>query len=239
MKQRGKKGVSEVEITQMKLAEELAFLEMRQRQQNIRFRLIPWEEGEDIKAKVITELAKWLGWQEEEVAGAISQVFRIAVRSKKLRAKKTPGDVIVSMTSMAVRDRILKHSYDNRFVIEGQQILIYKEIPLYFLRRRGSYKPLAETLRRNGLRFRWEFPEGLSFIYKMKRFKITSELEIGKFLRKYGEELGYRKPSKEGDRLPEEKEDQGSRRGEGEEEEEEEEEELELSDEEEGKADLA
>lgn len=49
---------------------------------------------------------------------------------------------------------------------------------------------MVSVLKRNDIQYRWEFPEGIAFFYKDKKFKLTDTQEVEKFLRRYEKELG-------------------------------------------------
>lgn len=84
--------------------------ELRQRENNLRFRLVPETQGEEIKEKLIKEIAQWLEMQEEDVAKTIQNLFRIKVRTTK--AKKFPGDCLVIFKDREIRNLILQKKKD-------------------------------------------------------------------------------------------------------------------------------
>uniref|UniRef100_A0A670K8U4 L1 transposable element RRM domain-containing protein n=1 Tax=Podarcis muralis TaxID=64176 RepID=A0A670K8U4_PODMU len=166
-----------------KIKENFEELNKSQDQQlNLKFRGIGEVRDEDIKGKMTIELARWLALREDEVAQTIENAFRIKIRPKQNKQKKTPGDCLVIFRSIEMRNRILKESYQKKLIIDGRPIIIFKEIPIRLLRKREGYKQIVNTLRKNGIQHRWEFPEGISFFYKEKRFKITEIQEVSKFL---------------------------------------------------------
>lgn len=128
--------------------------------------------------------------KEEDIGFTIANAFRIKVKSAKARGKKLPRDVLVMFNSMDIRNEILRLNYNKNLHIDGKAIIIFKEIPFRFLRRRDVYKQLVSQLKKNGIQHRWEFPEGISFCYKEKRFKLSSPQDLEKFARRYDKELG-------------------------------------------------
>nr|XP_034975946.1 G-protein coupled receptor 157 isoform X1 [Zootoca vivipara] len=172
------------------ILDSIALLEMRQKQLNLKFRGIPEEANENIRLKIVTNLAVWLGLKEEEVDSKISNAFRIKVRSVKAKAKKLPGDCLVTFTSMDFKNRVMRESYNNSMKMEGRTIIVFKEVPIRFLKKRDPYKELAGLLSKNGVSYRWEYPQGLIFYYKNKRFTLTNAHDLDKFARKYYKFLG-------------------------------------------------
>lgn len=59
-------------------------------------------------------------------------------------------------------------------VNQGKQIRILKELPKEVVQTRKNYKMLIEKLISDGVRYRWQIPEGLSFMWKRKRILIKS-----------------------------------------------------------------
>lgn len=76
-----------------------------------------------------------------------------------------------------------------KLVIDDRPIKIFKEIPKRILKKRQNYKTVTEALKKNSIRFWWEFPEGITFTYKDRRKTFRSVDELGKFWRKYKKEL--------------------------------------------------
>nr|XP_028605276.1 uncharacterized protein LOC114606852 [Podarcis muralis] len=182
--------IKELGKIQEELLDNMAMTQMRQNQANLKFRGIPEKLNENIRAKVVKELAIWLGRKEEEINHHLINTFRIRAKSAKAKEKKLPGDVIAMFNSFEIRNEILKQNFTKRLYIEGNLIIIFKEIPSRFLRRREPYKKLTNQLKKNGILYRWEFPEGISFYFKEKRFKLSTTLELQKFARRYEKDLG-------------------------------------------------
>nr|XP_034967846.1 glutamic acid-rich protein-like isoform X1 [Zootoca vivipara]XP_034967847.1 glutamic acid-rich protein-like isoform X1 [Zootoca vivipara]XP_034967848.1 glutamic acid-rich protein-like isoform X1 [Zootoca vivipara]XP_034967849.1 glutamic acid-rich protein-like isoform X1 [Zootoca vivipara]XP_034967850.1 glutamic acid-rich protein-like isoform X1 [Zootoca vivipara]XP_034967852.1 glutamic acid-rich protein-like isoform X1 [Zootoca vivipara]XP_034967853.1 glutamic acid-rich protein-like isofor len=176
------------------MLDNLALIEMKQRQLNLKLRGIPEESGEDIKSRIIAELAKWMGKTDEEVSQTIVNAFRIKVKSAKAKARKAPGDCVVIFNTMEMKNEILSLSFTNKLIIGGKPIIVFKEIPGRFLKKRDNYKAMVALLKKNGIQHRWEYPEGMMFFYKEKRHVLTSMHDIGKFLRKYEIFLGELEP---------------------------------------------
>lgn len=182
--------VKEIGATQEELLDNMAMTQLRQNQSNLKLRGIPEDLNENIRVKVVKELAIWLDRKEEEINHCLVNIFRIRTKSAKARGKKLPGDVIAMFNSLEIRNEILKQNYVKRLYIEENPIIIYKEIPSRFLRRRDPYKKLTNQLKKNGILYRWEFPEGISFYFKEKKFKLSTISELQKFARRYEKDLG-------------------------------------------------
>lgn len=121
------------EVTQEVMLDNMALLEMRQKQLNLKFRGIPEEANQNIRAKIIRELSIWIYLKEEDIGFTIGNAFRIKVKSAKAKVKKLPGDVLVMFNLMDMRNEILRLNYNRNLCIEGKKIIIFKEIPSRFL----------------------------------------------------------------------------------------------------------
>ncbi|XP_077773921.1 uncharacterized protein LOC144325211 [Podarcis muralis] len=216
-----KEGMRELNKTQEQIWDSIAMTEMRQRQMQLKFRGIEEEMNENIRERIIKELAKWLEMKEEEVAYTIDNAYRIKIRTYQNRTKKPLGDCLVVFNSIGMRNLILKTSYHKKLIIGVRPIIVLKEIPVRLLRKREGYRYITGVLRRNNIQFRWEFPEGIAFFFKDKKFKLTNPLEVEKFLRRYERELGKKEDRVKdrrdiGGERAEEGGGTGLRRGEGE-----------------------
>lgn len=217
----------ELSKAQEEMKDVIAMNELRSREVNLRFRAVPETQGENIKDKLTIELAKWMELSVEEMGKAIQNAFRMKV--KTIKTKRLTGDCLITFKDRDMRNKILQRNRTKRLNIDGNFIIIFKDIPIRLLKRRDPYKSLVQTLKRNNIEFRWEFPEGISFMYRSKRHKLTNPEETGKFLRKYKELKADSEETKgaEGGILgqlkPEEEEEENGKKTDEEEEEEEEE----------------
>uniref|UniRef100_A0A670KNA3 L1 transposable element RRM domain-containing protein n=1 Tax=Podarcis muralis TaxID=64176 RepID=A0A670KNA3_PODMU len=180
-----KADILDLNKNQEEMKDLIAMNELRQKEVNLRLRAVPETQGENIKVKLTTELATWLEIPIEEMANAIQSAFRLKTKSAK--NKRFVGDCLVVFKEREMRNMILQKNKEKRLNIGGNYIIIFKDIPVRLLKRRDSYKELVQALKRFNIEFKWEFPEGISFIYKSKRQKLTSPEETSKFLRKYKE----------------------------------------------------
>lgn len=212
--------ILELNKNQEEMKDLIAMNELRQREVNLRLRAVPELQGENIKEKLITELALWLEIPIEEMANAVQSAFRL--KAKSARNKKFVGDCLVTFKEREMRNMILQKNRGKRLNIDGNYVIIFKDIPVRLLKRRDSYKELVQTLKRNNIEFKWEFPEGISFTYKSKRQKLTSPEETGKFLRKYKELKIQKEEDKSEEAEGRKDSEEETERTEGEEEEEEE-----------------
>ncbi|XP_053229024.1 glutamic acid-rich protein-like [Podarcis raffonei] len=231
--------VLEINKTQEDIWDAIAMNDLRQREQNLRLRSMPEVQGENLREKLTLEIAQWLGMEVEEVRKTIQNVFRIKTRSAK--AKKFPGDCLIIFKHTEIKNLILQKNREKRLIIiiDGNFIIIFRDVPLRLLKKRDHYKPLTQILRKNQIEFKWEFPEGISFFYKGKKFKLTNPDEAQKFMRRYkelgreeeaagaGAGVGFGSPAGVEGGERDRKEELGDREEEEQEEEEEEEEEQE------------
>lgn len=107
-------------------------------------------------------LADFLGKTREEIEIISNDVFR--VNSEFARSKNLLRDIIVQLTSSRIRDQILMKHSQNPLEIQGGKILFMKELPKEIIQSRRSYKKIVDKLKGDNVRYRWELPEGLSFV---------------------------------------------------------------------------
>lgn len=91
-----------------------------------------------------------------------------------------------------MRDQIIQLNYEQSLEIDGEELIILKDIPLRILKKRNEYKPLAELLRNNDITYRWDRLEGIIFRYKLETFRINSVMKMKEFLKKHKKELEKR-----------------------------------------------
>ncbi|XP_060135413.1 uncharacterized protein LOC132592736 [Zootoca vivipara] len=187
MQERNDKERRELLKAQEELADQLALVEMRQKELILRLRGVPERQGERIDEKICKELAAWLGVGEDELTLDVDKIYRVrGDRSKKF---KGPGDCLIFLNSGLLKDKILQRKKQEPLVIEGKSIAIFKEIPKRFRLKRQKYKRLTDALTRKGIWYVWEFPEGLTFTFKERRKTIKSVEDVETFLERSGREL--------------------------------------------------
>lgn len=182
-----KEEINNLKRAHEELLDDISLMEMRQKETVLRFRGVPQTHDEQIQEKLSQEIANWLGVEVEEMLLDIDKIFRI--KSERSDTYKGPGDCLIFFNSRLLKDKILHQKGQVKLVIDDRPIKIFKEIPKRILKKRQNYKTVTEALRKNSIRFRWEFPEGITFTYKDRRKTFRSVDELGKFWRKYKKEL--------------------------------------------------
>lgn len=182
-----KEEINDLKRAHEELLDDISLMEMRQKETVLRFRGVPQTHDEQIQEKLSQEIANWLGVEVEEMLLDIDKIFRI--KSERSDTYKGPGDCLIFFNSRLLKDKILHQKGQVKLVIDDRPIKIFKEIPKRILKKRQNYKTVTEALRKNSIRFRWEFPEGITFTYKDRRKTLRSVDELGKFWRKYKKEL--------------------------------------------------
>ena len=171
------------------LQDQVALMELKQKELYLRFRNVPvLTPEENMRDVMVTAISKLLDIEGQEIDKMIESIYRIKTPYGK--RIKEPGDCLILFNSRKIRDRILQTHFQRKMVIADHNIIILKEIPYSLLQKRKSYRFLTEALKKNCIFFCWEFPEGLSFNFKGRRFKLTEPLKAEEFQRKYKRELG-------------------------------------------------
>lgn len=163
----------------------LALMELERKGKNLKLRLVPEEEKDDLK-EFLTENIHgfWLEDWEGEEDFEITTAFRLGRRQGK-----KPRDCLITLRSREERDKILNLHFQKALVIGNSQIQIFKDIPRYILQVRTYFKDLVDLLKGNSIPFRWEFPQGLSFNFKGRKIKIKTIQDKDQFLERNFEDL--------------------------------------------------
>ncbi|XP_077778983.1 uncharacterized protein LOC144326308 [Podarcis muralis] len=172
----------ELRIFHEEVLDQIVMLEMHQREFILRLRGVLEVQEEEIEQELIQEIGKWLEVQEDELLMDIDKIFRI--KSDNTKSYKGPGDCLIFLNSRLLKDKILLKTRQRK-LIEDKSIKIFKELPKRILKKRQNYEPLTEVLNRNVIRFRWEFPEGLTFTFKDRKKSIRSVDDLSKFWEKH------------------------------------------------------
>ena len=175
---------------QRSVEESLAFLQLHQREGNIRRRNLPELEGEDLKDYIVKLFSGFWEIEEINVSARIVKAFRFGPRgSRGKKSNKTVSDCLIVLHDRHDRDYFLDLHYRNNLVVEQNKVIFYKDIPRFFLDKRVPYNDLATELRKRKIPFSWEFPEGLAFTFEGKKIRIRSLAEKQKFLDKHLEQF--------------------------------------------------
>ncbi|XP_042298849.1 uncharacterized protein PF11_0207-like [Sceloporus undulatus] len=189
------KKVSDFEKNYERDLDERALQDLKQRENCIKIRGLKEKDNEDLYEYLTPTLAEYVGIELDSFEIEISKMFR--VNSKIAKQKRLPRDVVVYFTRKKMRDQIIQLNYEQSLEMDGEELVILKDVPLRILRKRNEYKPLAELLRNNDIPYRWDRLEGVIFRYKLETFRINSTLKMKDFLRKYKKELEKRTDNEE------------------------------------------
>lgn len=161
------------------LPDKMVIMECKLLENCIRFRGLP-ENEKNIREEMIEILAEFLEISAEEVESKCDDIYR--VNSEFARRKNLPRDVIVKLLTHNLRDSIFARHYQEPLEIAGKKIKIWRELPKVMIKQRKEYKQLVEKLRSEQIRYRWEMPRGISFMYNSKKLWIKTEEEMVEFL---------------------------------------------------------
>ncbi|XP_048348478.1 uncharacterized protein LOC125431645 [Sphaerodactylus townsendi] len=160
----------------------MAMLELRQKETFLRIRGLPEEEKENLLERLLPMLSQIWNMEEGTAAREIDRLYR--ANSKIARDKKLPRDIVIKFVRKNLRDQILYNHSKSKLCIDGNPLIILKEIPTAIRRKRKDYMGLADTLRMNNIRFRWNLPEGLSFSFEERNYNINNVPKAQEFLSK-------------------------------------------------------
>ena len=179
--------IEKIGSRQRSVEESLAFLQLQQGEGNLRLRGLPELEEGSLKDFIVTQFSTFWHLKEDEVSALIVKAFRFGTKGKK--SSKTVSDCLIVLNNRYQRDYILDLHYKNNLVVQQNRVVLFKDIPKFFLDKRAPYNDLTAELRRRNISFSWEFPEGLTFMFKEKRIRIRSPADKQKFLDKHLEDF--------------------------------------------------
>lgn len=163
----------------------LSMIELQRKERNLRIRLVPEIEKDNLAEFLTTEILEFWKLDQEKEDLKIVSAFRLGFKQKKNK----PRDCLITLRSKEERDKILNWHYQKTLEIGNSFVEIFKDIPKLILDIRTYYRDLTTLLKRNNIFFRWEYPQGLSFKFRGKKIRIKTLSEKDKFLRDYGEDL--------------------------------------------------
>ena len=172
---------------QRDIQESLAFLQLKEREANLRLRNLPELEEGSLKDYIVKEFSVFWQLEEKDLQTFIVKAYRFGAKGKK--NPKRVNDCMAILQDRFQRDQILDLHYKNNLVVHHKKVIIYKDIPRYFLNLRLNYNDLSTALRLKNIPFSWEFPQGLTFKYRDRRIRIKSFEDKKKFLDRYAEDF--------------------------------------------------
>lgn len=107
-------------------------------------------------------------------------VYRINPR-RRTNIRERPREIIIKFTKRKVRD-VLRLLEDKRREDQDKEVITLREILWKVRQKRLPYKELAAALRRVNIKYRWQIPKGIVFIYKTKRQNINSIMKAEEFI---------------------------------------------------------
>lgn len=123
----------------------------------------------------------------EEVDKGLDQVYRLKARYAEREGKVQ--DIIVNLLTRRMKEDILKLSFENPINYKGKRVIIMRELPRDVIMQRKKLKKLVDSLRKKDVKFRWELPIGLSFMFHGRHTVIGSEKQMFDFIKDNGKFL--------------------------------------------------
>lgn len=172
----------EVELKEenRKLQDQLVTLECKMLENCMRFRGVPESEN-NVWLEMIEIISEFLEMSVEEVEKDCVDIYK--VNSDFARQKNLPRDIIVKVVSHKLRDMIFSKQYQEPLEVSGKKIKIWREFPKEVVKQRKEFKLLTDSLRREQIRYRWEIPRGVSFLYNKKKLWIKNDVQMSDFLK--------------------------------------------------------
>lgn len=180
---------TELRMENKKLQDQIMLTECKLMENYIRIRGMP-ESETDLREEMVNIISEFVELPMKEIERELDVVYR--VNSEFARKKNLPRDIIVKVLTHKMRDLIFTRQFKEPMEVKGKYIKIWKELPRDLIKQRREFKQLVDRLRQEQVKYRWEIPCGLSFLYKKKRWMIKSFEQMQEFLKtaKEGSEEG-------------------------------------------------
>lgn len=138
--------MNDVQNRMEKIDEEVMMSQYRDMEFALRVRGMKENQQENLREVFAKAFASTMGWRYEEVIMELDKIFR--VNSWIARQRQLPRDIVIYFSKRTTRNEIIQAFYNNRFQVEGQEVLILKEIPPKILRKRKEFAFLADELKK-------------------------------------------------------------------------------------------
>lgn len=161
------------------LQEQMALMECKILENHLRFRGIPEMKGE-VRQEMIDIISEFIEKSQEEVEQMCDDIYR--VKSDFIRNKNLPRDIIVKLLAHKDRDLILAKHFQEPMEISGKGIKIWKELSKTVIQQRKAFKQLIDKLIQKKIRYRWEIPNGVSFMFENRRLWIKMMDQMREFI---------------------------------------------------------
>ncbi|XP_070796550.1 uncharacterized protein [Pituophis catenifer annectens] len=152
--------------------DELVMLQYRSMEFALRLRGLKENSRENLKDICANAIAEIIKERSEDVAIQIDKIYR--VNSWMARQRQLPRDVVIYFTTRRIRNDILQASYKNKIQVDGQELVVLKEIPPKMLRARKDFGFLVNELRNQQVQYRWDVPKGLIVTYGGQRHRLNT-----------------------------------------------------------------
>lgn len=171
-------------ISEKQRAEENLVLlqELRYRERCLKLRGVPEVAQENIFKIIVKHIADFIGVTEAELEYDVDKIFRVS--STLAKEKHLPRDIVLCLTRTKIREEILQKSYTEKLIIDDKPIGIFKDIPMTILKRRQEYRNLIQLLSKHNINYAWDRLEGVSFMYRQRRYKINTKEKAENFCKK-------------------------------------------------------
>ncbi|KAJ7341005.1 hypothetical protein JRQ81_004577, partial [Phrynocephalus forsythii] len=155
----------------------------------LRIQNLTVDKDENLYTTVGDSLATLLEAPVEDFLREVDLIYRQP--TAYTRRNKLPPEVIVKLVRRYTRDCILKATQDKEVEINKSKVTILKDVPWEVRQLRKEYTFLTKLLLKHDIRYKWLYPQGLSFQWEGKLQKIESHQKARAFVEKNARKLGY------------------------------------------------
>lgn len=174
--------ISNVENKAQRIENEITMMQFRSMEFAIRLRGIKESARENLRLICVDALALMLKVEPDLIDCKMDKVYR--VNSWIAKQKGLPRDVVIYFTDRKIRNDILQRSFVSTVQIEGKEIGVYKELPPKMLRDRKDFGFLVKELKKQGIPFRWDAPNGIILRFQEMRYRLNTVEKAEEFYQK-------------------------------------------------------
>ncbi|XP_013932000.1 PREDICTED: uncharacterized protein LOC106557308 [Thamnophis sirtalis] len=176
---------SKIEVLQQKVEnaeKQLVMTNYKKMELALRVRGLRENDQENLKLTFSEALNRLVGSPGLNFDWQIQKIYRH--NSWTAKQKQLPRDVVIYFATKESRNAILQELYNNRLRIDGQDLIVFKEMPPQMLRARRDYVFLTKELRNNQIQYRWEVPFGITVTLDDQKHRLNSPCEARDFYNK-------------------------------------------------------
>uniref|UniRef100_A0A8C5WGA6 LINE-1 type transposase domain-containing protein 1 n=1 Tax=Leptobrachium leishanense TaxID=445787 RepID=A0A8C5WGA6_9ANUR len=163
------------------LETQLEDLTNRSRRNNLRIRGLPERAEDDPLGDFIVAMLRPLAPELPDHAWELDRAHR-ALRARSATDER-PRDIIIRFLHFSTKELILKKKRTKPILYDGSPLQLFQDISPDTLRRRRSWKPVADLLRSHNIAFAWGHPFKILAFRNKRTYVLLPHSDPMKFFR--------------------------------------------------------